>query len=179
MKFTIEEISFINEEIKILPRYHNSEIQDFLTLHPGLDSSRSNGENSPTTIFFHTNNTKLSIFLCEKFNCPLEDLYSMHKIEYQTGWGSKRHKDTDFYQSLYIYKTVLILLSDNFMGGETYVNDEIVEMNKRGNYVEFNGSDTWHEVKDLKSGCREVLVLWFSKNKKRKYPNKKFKSSII
>jgi hypothetical protein len=58
-------------------------------------------------------------------------------------------------------KTLIILLSDGFIGGDTYINDKPVKLEK-GDGVLFNGHSQFHEVKPVTEGTRYALNFWFS-----------------
>ena len=57
-------------------------------------------------------------------------------------------------------KTLIILLSDGFIGGDTYINDKLVKLEK-GDGVLFNGCSQFHEVKPVTEGTRYALNFWF------------------
>lgn len=109
------------------------------------------------------------IFYCDLTNKKLVDtilkyitleedevIYSLHYIKYESGYYAKRHLD------IKANKTYLIMLNDNFEGGELYVNDKLVSF-KQGDMVVFDGQTEYHEVKEITSGCREMMVVWITK----------------
>ena len=112
------------------------------------------------------------IFYCDLTNKKLVDIilkyiileedemiYSLHYIKYESGYYAKRHLD------IKANKTYLIMLNDNFEGGELYVNDNLVPF-KQGDMVVFDGQKEYHEVKEITSGCREMMVVWVTKKVK-------------
>lgn len=112
------------------------------------------------------------IFYCDLTNKKLVDIilkyitlekdeviYSLHYIKYESGYYAKRHLD------IKANKTYLIMLNDNFEGGELYVNDNLVPF-KQGDMVVFDGQKEYHEVKEIMSGCREMMVAWVAKKVK-------------
>jgi hypothetical protein len=108
------------------------------------------------------NNNKLNTFICNKFNEPLQNLYMMHRLIYSVGDFAKKHKDR-----FTTHKTVSIILSNKFEGGDMYINDEIVSLNELGDYISFNGGNDFHEVKEITAGERDVLIVWFSKKQSK------------
>jgi predicted 2-oxoglutarate/Fe(II)-dependent dioxygenase YbiX len=135
------------------------------------------GKQNTKIISYHDNLIKNIINLKEIFYCDLnnkilvdtilkyvsveedEMIYSLHYIKYETGYYANKHLD------IKSNKTYLIMLNDNFEGGELYVNNELVNF-KKGDIVNFNGQTEKHAVKEITSGCREILAVWISKKLK-------------
>ena len=46
-------------------------------------------------------------------------------------------------------------------GGEFLLNDIDIKFNTPGQYVWFDGQDIFHEIKEVKKGRREVIVIWY------------------
>ena len=57
--------------------------------------------------------------------------------------------------------TVIFLLNMCEMGGEFLLNDIDINFNEVGQYVDFDGATTTHEVKKIIKDIREVLVFWY------------------
>jgi predicted 2-oxoglutarate/Fe(II)-dependent dioxygenase YbiX len=135
------------------------------------------GKQNTKIISYHDKLIKNIINLKEIFYCDLsnkilidtilkyvnvekdEIIYSLHYIKYESGYYAKKHLD------IKSNKTYLIMLNDNFEGGELYVNNELVNF-KKGDVVNFNGQIEEHEVKEITSGCREIMAVWISKKVK-------------
>jgi hypothetical protein len=168
MKLTDEEFNFLKLELENTPIMTDDDMSYIKTVHPLLYDASMNFETKYTTIFtescviYNLQNEKLNQFICNKFDEPIENLYEMHRLTYGTGGYSKRHRDKST-----THKTISIILSDDFTGGDMYLNDEFVSLNKCGEYVKFNGGKNFHEIKEVTSGIREVLIVWFSKNKSK------------
>jgi hypothetical protein len=87
--------------------------------------------------------------------------YTKHKIiwlqmtEYKDGRWLRRH--TDGVKN----KTSIILLSNGFVGGDTYINDRVVNLEK-GDGVVFDGGYQYHEIKPVTEGTRYALNFWFN-----------------
>jgi len=113
------------------------------------------------TFFCDTNNTELVDVI--KKNIQINEKHyisNIHYINYGIGHKAKKHDDLSS-----AVRTYIILLSDNFKGGEFRIEDEFVEF-KLGNILEFD-SVLKHEVSLITEGNREVLVIWMSWNKKK------------
>jgi hypothetical protein len=168
MKLTEEEFDFLMTELENTPLMVEDDMSYIKSAHPLLYNASKNFETAANPIFTETcliynlKNNELNKFLCNKFEEPIENLYEMHRLTYGHGGYSKRHRD-----QYTTHKTISIILSDNFTGGDMYLNDELIPLNKCGEYVKFNGGKDFHEVKEVTSGIREVLIVWFSKNKSK------------
>ena len=79
-------------------------------------------------------------------------------LEYSEGGFFKRHKDGPKR-----YKTLIIQLSDenDYTGGELYVEDQPTSK-KQGSLIIFD-SNTYHQLHEVTSGKRYVLVVWLLK----------------
>ena len=89
-----------------------------------------------------------------KCNFPENKIMWLQMTEYKNGRWLRRHVDGAG------NKTSIILLSNNFIGGDTYINDRIVSLEK-GNGVVFNGGHQYHEIKPVTEGTRYALNFWF------------------
>jgi len=164
MKLTKDEFDFLMNELNSATLMDDNEIKYIQKAHPQLyytiEGKRGDGVALFTekSYMYSLNNINLKRYLCDKFNEDIENVYSIHKLIYGVGGKANKHKDR-----FTTHKTVSIILSDNFDGGEMFINDKLVEMNSLGNYIIFNGSKDLHEVKEITNGIREVLIIWFSK----------------
>ncbi len=50
-------------------------------------------------------------------------------------------------------------------GGEFLLNNSDINFNQPGQYVYFDGHEIVHEIKEVKKGKREVLVIWYRPKK--------------
>ena len=94
-------------------------------------------------------------------NETTEYIADIHYINYKIGEEAKEHFDTG--SSI---RTFIILLNDNFEGGEFYLNDIYIPL-KLGEVLEFD-ADLLHKVTPIISGNREVLVVWTKLSQKNK-----------
>ena len=141
----LEHYNFGNQNTKIIS-YHDKLIKNIIHLKE---------------IFYCDLSNKILVDTILKYVTLEEDevIYSLHYIKYEPGYYAGKHLD------IKSNKTYLIMLNDNFEGGELYVDDRLVPF-KKGDAVVFNGQQEYHEVKEIKSGCREMMVVWISKKLK-------------
>lgn len=168
MKLTNEEYFFLKSELdktSIMTEEQLTYIKSahkymYLTVHDIPHSGRV--LHTQSCWFYTLENDKLNKFICDKFEEPIYNLYTMHRLIYTEGGECKHHKDR-----FNTHKTVSIILSDDFDGGDMFINYEKVEMNKNGEYVIFNGGSDWHSVDKITRGLRDVLIVWFSKKQSK------------
>lgn len=164
MKLTSEEFFYLKTELEVTPIMTEEELHFIKSTHPQLYYTTINKRNDDVALvtenafIFSLTNENLNKFICEKFKEPLGNLYMIHRLIYGVGGYAKRHKD-----KFTTHKTISIILSDKFEGGEMLINDSDVDLYKKGDYICFNGGNEWHEVKEVTSGYRDVLIIWFSK----------------
>lgn len=89
-----------------------------------------------------------------KRDFPKHKIMWLQMTEYKDGRWLRRHVDGA--QN----KTSIILLSNEFTGGDTYINDKPVSLEK-GDGVVFDGGHQYHEVKPVTKGTRYALNFWF------------------
>jgi hypothetical protein len=168
MKLSFEEFCFLKNELDSTPIMNDDEIKFAKSAHPQLYYSfigkKDDGVALITekTIIYSLRNENLNDFLCEKFDESLENLYMIHKHIYGVNDFAQKHKDR-----FTTHKTVSLILSDEFEGGDMYINDKKVKLNKKGEYVVFHGGNDFHEVTPVTKGNREVLIIWFSKKQSK------------
>jgi hypothetical protein len=168
MKLSHQDFDFLQNELIKTPIMGEEELRYIKSAHDWMYYTTHNIKiegnvlHTESCLFYNLNNNKLNNFLCEKFNEPLNNLYTMHRLVYGVGGKCERHMDR-----FTTHKTVSIILSEEFEGGDMYINDEKVEMNSKGDYICFNGGKDFHEVKEITYGKRDVLVIWFSKKQSK------------
>ena len=89
-----------------------------------------------------------------KSNFPNYKTMWLQMTEYKNGRWLRKHIDGAH------NKTSIILLSNDFIGGDTYINDKSVPLEK-GDGVLFNGHIQYHEIKPVTEGTRYALNFWF------------------
>lgn len=88
----------------------------------------------------------------------IEDLnpITIHTFKYENGAHSLEHRDTNS------FNTFVIMLEDDYKGGDFYLNGKLTEFKKRGDVANYVGKESPHEVKPVTEGTRTVLVAWYS-----------------
>lgn len=115
------------------------------------------------TFFCDTSNKEL-VNIVKKYitlNETMEYIANMHYINYKIGEEAKEHIDTG--SSI---RTYIILLNDNFEGGEFYLDNTYIPL-KLGEIIEFD-ANLLHKVTPIISGHREVLAIWVLPSQKNK-----------
>lgn len=168
MRLNDNEFSFLKAELECTPILKDDEMKYIKSAHPQLYYTTKNKRDSGVSLFtensfiYSLENEKLNKFLSEKFDEPIENIYTIHRLIYAKGGFAKKHKDR-----FTTHKTVGIILSDSFEGGDMYINDKKVEMSNNGDFVVFNGGTDSHEVREITNGFRDVLIIWFSKKQSK------------
>ena len=115
------------------------------------------------TFFCDTRNKEL-VDIVKKYiniNETTEYISNMHYINYKIGEEAKQHVDTG--SSI---RTYIILLNDNFKGGEFYLDNIHIPL-KLGEIIEFD-ANLLHKVTPIISGNREVIAIWILPSQKNK-----------
>jgi hypothetical protein len=163
MKLSIEDLFFLKSELGKTRIMNEKDLTYIKSAHPQLYfTTQLKGMTLfPNKSWVYTlENKELNEFICNKFEEPIDNLYIIHRLIYGENGYAKKHKDR-----FTTHKTISILLSSDFTGGEMYINDEDVSLKNEGDYVVFNGGNESHEVKRIITGERDVLIVWFSKKK--------------
>lgn len=115
------------------------------------------------TFFCDTRNKEL-VDIIKKYiniNETTEYIVNIHYINYKIGEEAKEHIDTGA-----SIRTYIILLNDNFKGGEFYLDNIHIPL-KLGEIIEFD-ANLLHKVTPIISGNREVLAIWILPSQKNK-----------
>ena len=139
-----------NDELKYMNEIHNRVVDTNNNIIRIKDNKSVHYSNKNTVLY----NQLQELF--GNFNLVLDCFY---KLKYNVGDCSHPHKDT------YSEQTSLLLLSDNFTGGNFTLDDNNINFNKKGMFVNFDSTKR-HSVSELLTGHRDVLVMLFEKNKK-------------
>lgn len=168
MKLSKEEFIFLTNKLKNTHILTEVELDYIKSAHPQLYYTTKNNKEMGVSLYtdkawiYSLNNMSLNEFICKKFDEPIENLYIIHRLVYGMGGRAQKHKDR-----FTTHKTISILLSDDFEGGDMYINDIKIQLNTSGDYVCFNGGKDFHEVKEITKGERDVLIIWFSKKESK------------
>ena len=168
MKLSIDDLVFLKSELNNTRIMNEEDLVYIKASHPQLYFATQLKKDEGVSLFpnnswvYTLENKKLNEFICNKFEEPIDNLYIIHRLIYGENGYAKKHKDR-----FTTHKTISILLSSDFTGGEMYINDKNVSLKNEGDYVVFNGGNESHEVKKIISGERDVLIVWFSKKKSK------------
>jgi len=166
MKLSIDDLVFLKSELNNTRIMNEEDLVYIKASHPQLYFATQLKKDEGVSLFpnnswvYTLENKNLNEFICNKFEEPIDNLYIMHRLIYGENGYAKKHKDR-----FTTHKTVSVLLSSDFTGGEMYINDKDVSLTNEGDYVVFNGGKESHEVKKIITGERDVLIIWFSKKK--------------
>ena len=111
---------------------------------------------------FYDNSFKDIIFekLRENFNIDDYELLWMQMTQYQNSEYLRNHLDGKK------NKTMIILLTDGFTGGDTLLDSNKVEFNK-GDAVLFDGYLVYHQVTPVNTGTRNAMNIWLTPKKNK------------
>jgi hypothetical protein len=166
MRLLVEDLIFLKSELSKTRIMNEEDLAYIKASHPQLYFATHLKKDEGVSLFpnkswvYTLENKELNEFICNKFEEPIDNLYIIHRLIYGENGYAKKHKDR-----FTTHKTVSILLSSDFTGGEMYINDEKILLKNEGDYVVFNGGNESHEVKRIITGERDVLIVWFSKKK--------------
>ena len=97
-------------------------------------------------------------FILDKFGNSNYDIDFFYELIYNVDDYTNPHYDKEI-----SVQTTLILLSDEFTGGELLIDNKDMQLNKKGMYISFDGFKQKHSVNKVLSGQRRVLVIMFNK----------------
>ena len=125
---------------------------------------RVNEYSANSTFFRPKNNPELVKFINEITGNTTSQINSFFYILYNEGDKLPKHRDRSNHD---VKKNPEHSISYSFLldmceeGGEFLLDDIDINFNKPGQYVWFDGQDIFHEIKEVKRGTREVLVIWY------------------
>ena len=129
-----------------------------------IDKNDYSKELVKSKTFFCDISNKELVNIVKKYiniNETTEYIANIHYINYKIGEEAKQHVDTGA-----SIRTYIMLLNDNFEGGEFYLNNIHIPL-KLGGMIEFD-ANLLHRVSPVISGNREVLVVWVLPSQKNK-----------
>lgn len=157
MSYTLKNLTSIQlNEIKKL-------VEESLKVETNIKWSQKNGYNADNTFLPIKYNMDLTNYMNSITGYSAKDITSLHFIRYKEGKNLTRHKDEYMLDIKNPEKStsIVFLLSMSEEGGDFLLDDKDVGFNTPGQYISFDGQATYHEVKEIKKGVREVLVLWY------------------
>ena len=117
-----------------------------------------------STFFRPKNNKELVEFVNNLTGHRTVNINSFFHITYNVGDKLPRHRDRsnhDIRENPEHSISYSFLLDMCEEGGEFLLDDKEIQFNIPGQYVWFDGHDIFHEIKTVKKGKREVLVIWY------------------
>jgi hypothetical protein len=121
-----------------------------------------------STFFVPQNNLELVNLINNITENKTDEINSFFHIIYNVGDRLPKHRDRSNHQ---IKKNPEKSISYSFLlnmceeGGEFLLNNSDINFNQPGQYVYFDGHEIVHEIKEVKKGKREVLVIWYRPKK--------------
>jgi|TARA_S200002703_G_scaffold159054_1_gene171288 hypothetical protein len=106
--------------------------------------------------FYNTNNKTLTDYLSEILDIQNVKPLTIHTVNYSINGEVLEHIDANSFH------TYVIMLEDNFEGGDFYLNKELIDFKKRGDVAYYEGWSSPHSISKITKGNRKVLVLWYS-----------------
>lgn len=157
MKLPNKQLIELKNILKDTPFANPAELQLLKMNAPGVYYSKTAFDENAFEVSKYTlKYKKLNDFLFNITNWDEKHMSSIHHIHYTKGSKAREHVD---YSDL----TCVIMLENDSEGGQFLFNKELMEFKNPGEYLIYKGS-TLHEVKELISGYRDVLVVWYRKD---------------
>jgi len=157
MKLTNEELVELKNILSSTPSATDTELQLLKKRAPGVYHSDTFGKGEYGIEYYTLKHKPLNNFLFKITNYDSDYLTTLHKIHYIKGSKVTEHVD---YSDL----TCVIMLENNSEGGDFLFNKEKIQFKETGEYLLYNGGETLHEVTEIISGNRDVLVIWYRNN---------------
>lgn len=152
-----------NEQLTLLKKLVSDSLQN--PKNPKLGRV---DEYSASSTFFRTqNNKELVDFINNITGHKTKNINSFFHITYNEGDKLPRHRDRsnhDIKQNPEHSISYSFLLNMCEEGGEFLLDDLEIKFDTPGQYVSFDGHEIFHEIKEVKKGKREVLVIWYRPN---------------
>ena len=153
-----EDFFLLQESLNKNKGMNDSEYKNLSIKHPYAINRDDNTVILSSMKHYGLHDHKLNNFLLEKFGRPEYELDFFYELTYNKGDYTNTHKD-----KYIVIQTTLILLNDDFTGGELLIENKHIEFNKKNMYINFDGFNLKHSVSEVKSGQRRVLVVMFNK----------------
>lgn len=157
---TSSEIDFINKSLFENKGMGNLEYENFKSKHPYIVMDDNDILILSSKKYYGLHDLNLNSFIIEKFGKPEYEIDFFYELTYNVNDYTTPHRDAHF-----ILQTTLVLLSDTFEGGRLIIDGKDTKFTKVGQYINFNGYNQVHEVTQVESGQRRVLVIMFNKKK--------------
>lgn len=157
---TNDEIEYINKSLAKNEGMSDFEYKELNSKHPYAFMRKDNALILSSMKHYGKHDVEFNQFIMNKFGKKSYQIDFFYELTYNVGDYTIPHKDKYF-----VLQTTLLLLSDDFIGGELLIDNKDVNFNKLGMYINFSGNKQIHEVKKISKGQRRVLVIMFNKKK--------------
>lgn len=156
---TDDEIQFLEHHLKLNTGMTEDEISTLKKNHPYIFIQEDTlGIIISNNKLYGQHDQDLNQFFLNRFGKEDYSIDFFYELIYNPGQYAKPHFDKKF-----VIQTTLILLSEDFTGGQLYINNNDVHFNKKNMYINFCGSKDRHSVSKVENGQRRVLVIMFYK----------------
>lgn len=157
MKISNEKLLELLSILDTTPMATDIELQLLKKRAPGVYHSDTFGKGEYDVTYYTLKHKPLNDFLYKITNYDAKYLTTLHRIHYVKGSKVSEHVD---YSDL----TCVIMLDNSSEGGDFLFNKQKIEFKEAGEYLLYNGGETLHEVTEIISGNRDVLVIWYRDN---------------
>lgn len=157
---TNEEIESLNFLLSQNKGMSDIEYQNLKLKHPYAIEREDNKLIHSKMKHYGLYDNNLSKFINDKFGKPEYEIDFLYELTYNKNDYTNIHRDAYF-----VLQTTLILLSDSFKGGRLLIDGKDVNFINIGQYINFDGHNQMHEVTQIESGQRKVLVIMFNNKK--------------
>lgn len=156
MKLTDEQYNSLISLLELAPLSSDEEFALLEDTAPGVFNSKNYVNGTFKLTSYSLNNPKLKEFFSSLTNQNPDKIVTMHRSRYSEGSRTKPHLDKS------TYTLVIILDADLREGGEFYLRGRYMpEFKEKKDYLTYNGGGELHEVREIKKGFREVMVVWW------------------
>ena len=160
-KLSSEDKAIIKLTLDRTPNISDEEMRRFSSKHPYVvDPFEGVDIIDCTKKYYSTENELFNDYLVRKFGKPDWVVDTFYKLSYSKGDRSLPHKDVKSST-----QTTILILEGAIEGGETIIEGIDRGLYSNGDYINFNGHDNLHEVKEVITGKREALIIWFNTKK--------------
>lgn len=133
--------------------------------HCGNKNKHNTTMHSDNLNFMDNNKIKLLYSKIETaINCLVENSVKIdwcQIVEWEKNSYQNLHYDTASLETCF---TSITYLNENFVGGETFMLNDLIVPPKKGRTVCFDGNYYYHGVNKILSGTRYTLPIWYKKN---------------
>lgn len=155
-----EEMFFLTDSLSKNKGMSVDEYEKLKIKRPLVVKKRDGGIIYSSMKHYGLHDSDLNNFLLQKFGKFEYELDFFYELIYNMGDSIVSHRDR-----YTVIQTTLILLSDQFTGGNLIIEDKDVHFNKKNMYINFDGNKLKHSVSKVTSGQRRVLVVPFNPKK--------------